>query len=109
MRHCLDWKKAQSFLIIFSAYTTRLLATRSVLSMIIAQKCLLACAVLPRIGCASNLSNLVVNDVMNDLEDVFRAIVKLKGLLLSAKLCELTVMSPKRRNSKIWISSFEIW
>ena len=66
----------------------------------------------PLIDRASHRFNLEVKDVLNEEEELLQKIhsimVKLRGLLLGAKLKELTSLTPKVRNVTRWSSSYQM-
>ena len=66
----------------------------------------------PLIGCASHRLNLAVKDVLNEEEELLQKIhtimIKLRGLLLGAKLKKLTNLTPKLRNVTRWSSSYQM-
>eukprot|EP00171_Calliarthron_tuberculosum_P003101 IDg3101t1 len=69
-------------------------------------------AKIPFIGCASHRFNLAMRVVLNDDEELISKIntimVKLRGLLLGAKLRRLTSIRPKIRNTTRWSSTHDM-
>ena len=63
-------------------------------------------------GCSSHRFNLAVNDVLVEykeiLSKIIRLMIKLKTLLLTAKLRQLTPLWPKILNVSRWSSAFEM-
>ena len=75
-------------------------------------KCLSTKAKVPFIGCASHRFNLAVRALLQDDEPLVSKIqnimVKLRTLLLSAKLRKLTPIAPRIRNITRWSSTYEM-
>lgn len=69
-------------------------------------------ASVPLVGCASHRFNLAVQDILREEETCIAKIhsimVKLRTLLLSAKLLKLTPLRPKTRNATRWSSAFDM-
>lgn len=67
---------------------------------------------IPMIGCASHRFNLAVRDYLSSEEHILTKIneimVKLKSLLIGARLRQFTPLRPKLRNVTRWSSTFEM-
>lgn len=64
------------------------------------------------VGCASHRLNLAVKNVQTDddalLKKMNRMMIKLRGLLLSARLRRFTQLRPKIRNPTRWSSTYDM-
>lgn len=69
-------------------------------------------AKIPFIGCGSHRMNLAMKIVLQSFEPILAKIncimVKLRGLILAAKLRKLTYLKAKVRNATRWSSTFEM-
>lgn len=67
---------------------------------------------IPMIGCASHRYNLAVQDILSEHEELLSKIntlmIKLKSLLLGAKLMKITGLKARTRNQTRWSSTFQM-